>query len=89
MHIGEELTCFSTQWFSYPYVYPRVTFEDIILDKKQTLFYISGIESFISTMETSSLMGMNVAQLLIDSWDRKRKYVKIEPEEELNVKAKL
>lgn len=49
---------------SYPYEYPRVTFEDPILAKN--LYYTSGIESFISTMETSSLMGMNVAQLIVD-----------------------
>ena len=29
-------------------------------------YYTSGIESFISTMETSALMGMNVAQLIVD-----------------------
>lgn len=80
------------QWHSYPYVYPRVTFEEIILDKEQTLFYTSGIESFISTMETSSLMGMNVAQLVIDSWESKEKAGKKAmhaEEDELKVKAKL
>ncbi len=51
-------------WHAYPYLYPRVTFEEIRLAER--LYYTSGIESFISTMETSSLMGMNVARLLVD-----------------------
>lgn len=53
-------------WQAYPYLYPRVTFEDPILG--EGLWYTSGIESFISTMETSSLMGMNVAKLVVDGW---------------------
>ncbi|KAI9813528.1 MAG: hypothetical protein M1832_006259 [Thelocarpon impressellum] len=53
-------------WLSYPYLYPRVTFEDIRL--ANGLWYTAGIESFISTMETSSLMGMNVARLVVDGW---------------------
>lgn len=55
-------------WQSYPYLPPRVTFEDIQLDKEGKVWYTSGIESFISTMETSSLMGMNVARLIVDEW---------------------
>jgi len=51
-------------WNAYPYLYPRVTFEDIKL--AEGVYYTSGIESFISTMETSSLMGMNVARLVLD-----------------------
>jgi prenylcysteine oxidase/farnesylcysteine lyase len=53
-------------WQSYPYEYPRVTFEEIKLD--EGLWYTSGIESFISTMETSALMGKNVAKLVVDEW---------------------
>lgn len=53
-------------WHSYPYLYPRQTFERISL--ASNLWYTSGIESFISTMETSSLMGMNVAGLMIENW---------------------
>ena len=53
-------------WNSYPYEYPRVTFEELQLD--EGLWYTSGIESFISTMETSSLMGKNIAKLMVDSW---------------------
>lgn len=51
-------------WHSYPYEYPRVTFEGPEL--APGFYYTSGIESFISTMETSALMGMNVAQLIVD-----------------------
>jgi prenylcysteine oxidase / farnesylcysteine lyase len=43
-----------------------VTFEDPELARG--FYYTSGIESFISTMETSALMGMNVAQLIIDDY---------------------
>ena len=49
---------------SYPIEYPRVTFQDPIL--RNGLYYTSGIESFISTMETSALMGKNVAKLIVD-----------------------
>lgn len=54
-------------WDSYPYEYPRVTFEELKLDDR--LWYTSGIESFISTMETSSLMGMNIAKLMVQRWE--------------------
>lgn len=50
----------------YPQKFPRVTFEDPILG--DGLYYTSGIESFISTMETSALMGMNVARLIVDDF---------------------
>jgi prenylcysteine oxidase / farnesylcysteine lyase len=43
-----------------------VTFEETELAKG--LYYTSGIESFISTMETSALMGMNVARLIMDDY---------------------
>jgi len=76
-------------WHSYPYEYPRITFEEIRLDKD--LWYTSGIESFISTMETSALMGMNIARLVTDEWagekDKGEKkaenaeYVKVQPED--------
>ena len=62
-------------WNSYPYLPPRLTFEDIRLDPGNFgggLWYTSGIESFISTMETSSLMGMNVAKLVVDHWDKEQ-----------------
>lgn len=53
-------------WKSYPYEYPRVTFEE--LELAPGFYYTSGIESFISTMETSALMGMNVAQLIVNDY---------------------
>lgn len=60
-------------WQSYPYLPPRITFEDVQLDEEGKVWYTSGIESFISTMETSSLMGMNVARLIADGWKSERK----------------
>jgi prenylcysteine oxidase/farnesylcysteine lyase len=62
---------FRKLWQSYPYEYPRVTFEELRLD--ENLWYTSGIESFISTMETSALMGRNVARLIVDEWLTKGK----------------
>ncbi|GAM41260.1 hypothetical protein TCE0_042f14259 [Talaromyces pinophilus] len=56
-------------WHSYPYEYPRLTFEEIKL--ANNMWYTAGIESFISTMETSSLMGMNVAGLMTNEWHDK------------------
>ncbi|KAI1195411.1 prenylcysteine oxidase [Nemania serpens] len=56
----------ATIFHPYPQKYPRVTFQDPILGNG--LYYTSGIESFISTMETSALMGMNVARLIIDDY---------------------
>ncbi|KAI8631551.1 prenylcysteine oxidase [Xylariaceae sp. FL1651] len=56
----------ATVFHPYPQKYPRVTFQDPIL--RDGLYYTSGIESFISTMETSALMGMNVARLIIDDY---------------------
>ena len=61
---------YQQSWNSYPYLLPRVTFDDLQLDVD--LWYTSGIESFISTMETSSLMGMNVAKLMVDDWNQAR-----------------
>ncbi|KAH6686796.1 prenylcysteine oxidase [Plectosphaerella plurivora] len=49
---------------SYPILYPRVSFQDPIL--ADGLYYTPGVESFISTMETSALMGKNVARLIAD-----------------------
>ncbi|KAJ5629077.1 hypothetical protein N7490_011305 [Penicillium lividum] len=55
-------------WHPYPLMYPRVTFEEALL--APSIWYTSGIESFISTMETSALMGRNVAALMVQSWER-------------------
>ncbi|MCJ1432523.1 hypothetical protein MMC27_001880 [Xylographa pallens] len=54
-------------WDSYPYLPPRVAFEELSLGKG--VWYTSAVEGFISTMETSSLMGMNVARLMVDGWE--------------------
>ncbi len=43
-----------------------MTFEDPELARG--FYYTSGMESFISTMETSALMGMNVARLVMDDY---------------------
>lgn len=53
-------------WDSYPYEFPRVTFEESRLDSG--VWYTAGMEVFVSTMETMSLMGMNVARLVVDGW---------------------
>lgn len=75
---GDSIASFSKEdiswqytkvWHSYPYLAPRITFDDPQLDEAGRLWYTSGIESFISTMETSSLMGMNVAKLVADRWE--------------------
>jgi prenylcysteine oxidase/farnesylcysteine lyase len=55
---------------SYPHEYPRVTFDEIKLD--ENLWYTSSIESFISTMETSALMGKNVARLIANGWEEEK-----------------
>ena len=61
-------------WHSYPREYPRVTFEEIRLDGDEgALWYTSGIESFISTMETSALSGKNVARLIANKWASEKK----------------
>jgi prenylcysteine oxidase / farnesylcysteine lyase len=58
-------------WHSYPYELPRITFERIRLEGRpwgpRGIWYTSGIESFISTMETSAFMGKNVARLIVDN----------------------
>lgn len=51
-------------WRSYPYEYPRVTFERFELD--DDLWYTSGMDSFISAMEANALSGMNVAKLVVE-----------------------
>lgn len=65
--IGKDHISWSYEkvWHSYPYEYPRVTFEELNLDG-EGLWYTAGMESFISTMETSALMGKNVARLIVD-----------------------
>jgi prenylcysteine oxidase/farnesylcysteine lyase len=73
-------------WDSYPREYPRVTFGGVRLDDdgdegegegdaggKGGLWYTSGFEAVISTMETSALSGRNVARLVSDAWVGKGK----------------
>ncbi|EFY91969.1 prenylcysteine oxidase 1 [Metarhizium acridum CQMa 102] len=63
----EPISWYYPHWFySYPIESPRVTFQDSIIGRG--LYYTSGVESFISTMETSALMGMNVARLMADDF---------------------
>ena len=49
---------------SYPKTAPRTTFQDPIVGSG--VYYTSGMELFISTMETNALMGKNVAKLIVD-----------------------
>ncbi|EME78153.1 uncharacterized protein MYCFIDRAFT_87304 [Pseudocercospora fijiensis CIRAD86] len=63
-------------WNSYPYEYPRVTFEELKLD--DGIWYTGGMDSFISTMETNALMGKNVARLIVDELVEKMGRVKDE-----------
>lgn len=51
---------------AYPYSYPRDQFDEPQLT--HNFWYTSGIESLVSTMETSALMGMNVARLIINDY---------------------
>lgn len=55
-------------WHSYPYEVPRTEFEELefLWGDRGKVWYTSGIEGFISTMETSALMGKNVAKLVAD-----------------------
>ncbi|KAI2635782.1 prenylcysteine oxidase [Hypomontagnella submonticulosa] len=73
----------------YPQKFPRVTFQDPILG--DGLWYTSGIESFISTMETSALMGMNVARLIADNYLNSYdiKIDEPDPEEQQDAKQKI
>jgi len=63
-------------WAAYPYETPTSTFENFSLPfvgndqgGSSGLWYTSGIESFISTMETSALAGRNVARLIVDRFE--------------------
>ncbi|OBT59397.1 hypothetical protein VE04_00509 [Pseudogymnoascus sp. 24MN13] len=85
---NDDITWFYPHvWNSYPYEYPRVTFEDIELARG--LYYTAGIESFISTMETSALMGKNVAQLLVEDFTEVLGGEKSEQKEKSNVIEEL
>jgi prenylcysteine oxidase / farnesylcysteine lyase len=63
----DPISWYYPHWFhSYPIELPRVTFQDPIVGRG--LYYTSGIESFISCMETSALSGKNVARLIADDF---------------------
>jgi prenylcysteine oxidase/farnesylcysteine lyase len=74
-------------WNPYPLLYPRVTFEETLLAPH--VWYTGGIESFISTMETSALMGRNVATLMFQSWRVKQTETKGAGAEQSWQKAEL
>ncbi|KAH6623349.1 Prenylcysteine lyase-domain-containing protein [Chaetomium tenue] len=62
---GSPISWYTPHVFnSYPKATPRVTFQDPIVGSG--VYYTSGMESFISTMETNALMGKNVARLIVD-----------------------
>lgn len=63
----DPISWYYPHWFySYPLELPRVTFQDPVVGNG--VYYTGGIESFISTMETSALMGKNVARLIADDY---------------------
>jgi len=51
------------EWDSYPKLPPTTTFPPLRVDKG--FFYVNAFEPFISTMETTTLAGRNVADLLL------------------------
>ena len=57
---------YTKKWdYAYPYAFPRLSdFPNLNLDGA-SLYYTSGMETLISTMETSALMGKNVAALIL------------------------
>lgn len=50
------------EWYSYPKLRPTTNFTDFKV--ADGLWYLNGMETFISTMETSALAGANVAGLI-------------------------
>ena len=68
---GDISWIYHKKWLSYPREYPRSEFEPIRLDNGRTgegIYYTASMEGFISTMETSALMGRNVARLMVNGW---------------------
>jgi prenylcysteine oxidase/farnesylcysteine lyase len=51
---------------AYPQEGPKMVFDETKI--ANGLWYTAGMETVISTMETSSLMGMNVAKLIVEDW---------------------
>lgn len=82
----EPISWYHAHWFhSYPIELPRVTFQDPVVGSG--VYYTSGIESFISTMETSALMGMNVARLIADDFAGIKREEAGEKDEGMNVQV--
>lgn len=72
----EDISWFHEKtWNPYPVLFPRVTFDEPHVGPN--IWYTGGIESFISTMETSSLMGRNVAALMFGSWKEEKGSVEV------------
>lgn len=68
---GDAITWYYPKvWEAFPYELTRDKFEESEL--AQDFYYTSGMESFISTMETSALMGMNVARLIVDDYSEEQ-----------------
>jgi prenylcysteine oxidase/farnesylcysteine lyase len=64
----DPISWYYPHWFhAYPILLPRVTFQDTVVG--DGLYYTSGMESFISCMETAALMGKNVARLIVDDFE--------------------
>jgi prenylcysteine oxidase / farnesylcysteine lyase len=61
-------------WHSYPYAVPRTEFEELEFTwgDMGKVWYTSGIEGFISTMETSAISGKNVARLVAHELETER-----------------
>ncbi|OLL26141.1 Farnesylcysteine lyase [Neolecta irregularis DAH-3] len=59
---GEITWIYQHKWEAYPKLRPRSDFGKIEVEKG--LWWINGMEGFISTMETSALMGRNIAALI-------------------------
>ena len=74
--IGNISWIYQHTWNAYPYLSPRTVFDGPALGNG--LWYTSGIEPFISTMETSSLSGSNVAALLVQRWGNERETLDLE-----------
>lgn len=71
---GDVSWVYPRVWRSYPYEVPRTVFEELDFSWGESgrLFYTSGMEGFISTMETNALMGKNIARLITDELETRK-----------------
>ena len=67
LNISDISWVYRKLWHSYPYESPREAFERIEL--AEGLWYLNGMEAFISAMEAMALMGRNVAKLVVERWE--------------------